>query len=108
MTRHRRSWLALALASLLAPGCGLIYTHVTIPLDDNLSGQHVHLDERELRSGQGDTRHLAINGLAVDWGDRGVGALATRFHMEKVAYADLEVLSVLGVWRQQWVHLYGE
>lgn len=28
--------------------------------------------------------------------------------IETVHYADLETLSVLGVWNQRWVHVYGE
>ena len=37
-----------------------------------------------------------------------VGLLGRKVGMTQVYYADLEVLSVMGVWTQRWIHVYGD
>lgn len=114
MTPHattRALLAAAALALLLLPGCGILYRHVTKPLDLNLQGESVHIDNgerRALRNAESDTRHLTINSARVEWGNRGIGYLAKRFRMSQVNYADRETMTILWFWRQEWVHIYGK
>ena len=37
----------------------------------------------------------------------GIGELGRRGGFDEVFYADLEVRSILGIWTQTWVHVYG-
>jgi len=105
--RLARALLPLLLASALT-GCGLIYTHVTKPLDTNFTGQQIEpLDGMSIH-GRNSSKHLTVESLQVEWGDRGIGQLAKDFGLQKVYYADIETLSVLSIWRQRWIHIYGE
>jgi hypothetical protein len=45
--------------------------------------------------------------VRVDWGSDGIGDVAKRTGFERVYYADLETLTVLGVWEQRWARVYG-
>ncbi len=46
--------------------------------------------------------------MRVDWGSDGIGDIAKRHGFARVDYADVETLTVLGVWTQQWARVYGE
>jgi hypothetical protein len=96
----------LAACALLAgaPGCmsGLIYTHVTVPLDVNLDRTPVSTKEAR------DSANTLQYYLRIDWGSDGIGDVARRHGFTRIDYADLETLSVLGVWKQQWAHVYGQ
>jgi hypothetical protein len=46
--------------------------------------------------------------VRVDWGSDGIGDIAKKYGFSRVDYADLEILTVFGVWSQERVHLYGE
>jgi hypothetical protein len=91
-------------------GClsGGIYTHVTEPLDVNLNETPVH------DGGEGESwktlRVPITSGLfvQVDWGSDAVGDAARSAGITTVHYADLEILSVLGIWTQRWAVVYGE
>lgn len=97
----------LAACALLAgaPGCmtGLIYEHVTVPLDVNLD--HTPVASEDERESANTFRYYVFR---VDWGSDGIGDVARRFGFTRVDYADLETLSVIGVWTQHWAHVYGE
>jgi len=93
------------------PGCGLtghVYKHVIKPLDTNLSGDPITEPLSVIRRNRLDTKRITVNALDFEWGDRGIGTIAEEWGLEVVYYADVELLSVLGgVWKQQWVHIYG-
>jgi hypothetical protein len=46
--------------------------------------------------------------LQVDWGSTAIGDGMRAAGLTRVHYADLETLSILGLWTQRWIHLYGE
>ena len=102
--------LGLAVCLVGATGClsGGIYTHVTKPLDVNLNHTPVH------DGGRGDSwktlRIPITSGLFIqfDWGSDAIGDTARRAGMTTIHYADLETLSVLGLWTQRWAVVYGE
>jgi hypothetical protein len=99
-----RRALLLALVVLVTPGCltGLIYTRVTVPLDVNLDETPVH------RESDSDSWNTIQYYVQVHWGSAGIGDVAKRHGFTRIYYADLETLSVLGVWTQRWAHVYGE
>lgn len=84
-------------------GCtpGFVYTHNTEPLV---------IDFHETPAGQdaarGDTKHFSYY-VDVRWDENGIGEIARRTDMEEIYYADLETLSIFGIWTQRWVHVYG-
>jgi hypothetical protein len=81
---------------------GLLYTHVTVPLDLDAEGAAMH-DAH----GRQSVDMLALSVLRVAWGSAGIGSTAREHGFETIAYADLESLTVLGIWRQQYAVIYG-
>ncbi|MDG2148441.1 MAG: TRL domain-containing protein [Planctomycetota bacterium] len=109
MIRQRlaRSLLPFLLAISLS-GCGLIYTHVTKPLGTNFTAQQIEAFDGVSLHGRSSSKHLSGARLQVEWGNRGIGQLAKEMGLHKIYFADIETLSVLGLWRQRWIHIYGE
>ncbi|NOT32299.1 MAG: hypothetical protein HOP15_17775 [Planctomycetes bacterium] len=98
----------LAFVACLVPvvsGCagpqGFVYTHTTQPLTTDFHQTPVVGDEAA-----GDVKEIQYY-VRVLWSTNGIGAIAKANGFDKVHYADLETLSVLGIWTQQWVHVYG-
>jgi len=94
--------LTVLLPLLALSGCGLIYTHTVTPLDVNLNNTPVF----DGKGAKGDTKQIRYY-VSLEWDSRGIGDIAKKAGMTHVYYADLETLSVLGVWTQQFVHVYG-
>ena len=91
--------------TLLLTGCGgvgLVYTHTVEPLDINQNRT-----EAVQSSEQGDIKHIQY-GVGVMWNSNAIGDIAKKHGMKTIHYADLERLSVLGVWHQYTVHVYGQ
>jgi hypothetical protein len=94
----------MALLCLLMAGCtpGFIYTHQTEPLALNFrttpSGRN---------AAKGDVKHFSYY-VDVRWDKNGIGEIARKNDIEEIYYADLETFSVLGIWQQRWVHVYGK
>lgn len=104
------SCLAILASALLSTGCfsGAVYTHVTTPLDVNLDRTPFHRGERD---DSWKTLRIPLGSgffIQIDWGSDGIADAARARGMEKVYYADLETIQVLGVWRQRWAVVYGE
>ena len=105
MKKIRFASAALALVLLLAGcGMGLIYTHTITPLSLDK-----HRTPGARKEGIGDIKHLVLlyGPLSVAWGDDAVGAIAKKNQLQEVYFADLETLSVLGLWNQYTLHVYG-
>jgi hypothetical protein len=85
-------------------GClnGAIYTNVTVPLDVNFDATPVVSDDDS-----GNIKTLRVYYVQADWGDASIGAIAKDHGFKEVHYADLRTLSVLGVWTQRFVTIYG-
>lgn len=102
----RRLVLAcFALGASLASACvspnGLIYTHTITPLTENLRDTPV-VDAQ----GKGDTKQIDYY-VRVVWNSNAIGDIAKEHGFSEVYYADLETLRVLGIWTQEWAHVYG-
>ncbi len=94
----------LATVSIIT-GCGttgIIYKHVTTPLDINMSRTPFSVVEKE-----GDIKELAID-VRFLWGSNAIGDIAKANGMETVYYADIEELQILGYWSQHTIHIYGK
>ncbi|MBL8726786.1 MAG: hypothetical protein JNM25_00040 [Planctomycetes bacterium] len=97
--------LALAACCCMSTSCvsGLIYQHTVMPLTTDFRSTAVD----GARMAAGDTKHLKISYVDVIVDSNGIGEVARQNGLQQVDYADLETLSILGIWTQQWAHVYG-
>ena len=106
--KRRERGAALALAAIVAvttgcaAGTGALYSHVTRPLDANFDQTPVHSD-----SATGDQSSIQYY-VSINWGKSGLGDLAKKHGFTRIHYADLETLSILGIYTQRTAHIYGE
>lgn len=104
------SCLVILTVAVFLGGCGhisprgLIYTHTRKPLDVNLTET-----PSALNHAKANIRHLQYQ-FYVDlrWGSNSVGDIARQNGFETVYFADMEKLSILGIWKQYTVHIYGK
>jgi hypothetical protein len=100
-------WLATLslLAVLLVSGCasGILYTHTWQPLTIDM-----HHSPIVSTSGAGDIKHIAIYVASVAWDSAAIGNIAKKRGIHELYFADLETLSVLSIWHQYTVHVYGK
>jgi len=96
--------MVLAFALVLG-GCtyGILYTRTVMPLTINQRETPVTGTE-----GQGEIKHIQLSYFGIMWDDAALGDIAREKGMQELYYADLEYLSVLTIWRQYTVHLYGK
>ena len=89
---------------LLIGGCGigLIYTHRTTPLTTDFHQTPVGTD-----TGDGDVKTIRYY-LQVQWDENGIGEIAKRNGIDEIYYADLETLSVFGIWNRAYVRIHGK
>lgn len=98
----RVSAALLAVATL--PGCmsGFVFTQTVRPLDVNLNNTPFHQSAAESAA---NTLEYYVR---IDWGSYGPGDIAKDYGFSRIHYADLELLSVLGIYTRRTVHVYGE
>ena len=90
------------IARFLPTPWGRIYTHKVEPLHSNFSetlNQRIH--------GDSDIKHLEYY-VDIRWSSNAIGDIAKENGIETIYYADLETLSILGIWNQYTVHVYGK
>lgn len=92
--------LALGLCGCAGP-FGLVYTHTVEPLTTDFHQTPASNDQAA-----GDTKQIDYY-VRVLWSGNGIGEIAKRYGFDAVYYADLETLRVLGIWTQEWAHVYG-
>jgi hypothetical protein len=95
---------ALAMGLVLA-GCtaGILYTHTVRPL--TLNQQTTPATGAE---GEGKIKHIQLPYVGIMWGDTALGDVAKEKGLQEIYYADMEYLSVLTIWQQSTVHIYGK
>ena len=89
---------------MIGAGCtaGILYTHTVQPLTIN------HLETPiTATEGQNEIKHIQFPYVGIMWVDTALGDVAREKGLQDLYYADLEILSVLTIWRQYTVHLYG-
>lgn len=99
--------LAVLACIVVMQGCtqGLLYSHTTTPLTTNYQlTPNSDADKR----GDGSTKHIHVQ-LQAKWDTNGIGEIAKEHGLHDIYYADLEKVSVLlGIWEQEYVHIYGQ
>lgn len=80
--------------------------HTVIPLSTNFDNTPVSKTKPE----KSDVKHFFWPYPRVDlqWSHNAIGQIAKERGINRVYYADLESLSVLWIWNQYWVHVYGD
>ncbi len=99
------SCLAALVVILFLAGCsprGFLFTKATMPLDADLSET-----PNGSRYGKGNIKHLHYY-VDVVWGSNAIGDVARQNGIETIYFADLEKLSVLGIFNLYTVRVYGE
>lgn len=115
----RLGFILAALAALLSAGCGAVvsnghavlvgavYTRVKYPLTSDL-------DRTPAAEAAGSGKIIRIKepvsgyGIYAEFKSNALGEIA-RFHgLNTLHYADVERLSILGIWRHDEITLYGE
>lgn len=92
------------LACVASSGCapfGIIYTHTFEPLSTDFHETPVATEHAP-----GDVKQLHVY-VRVLWSGNALGEIAKENGIDQIYYADLETLSVLGIWTQEWAHVYG-
>ena len=94
------------LGALLLCGCtyGAVYTHITRPLTTNFHRTPVG----DAFHAKGDVKELRYNFyLRVLWDENSICSIAKDAGLKQIYYADIETFSILGIWTQYRVHVYG-
>lgn len=92
--------LFLIACVLMLQAC--VYSHTLEPLTTNFHNTPVGEKSKKLG-----TKHLDLY-LEFYWDSNSIGAIARQHGFEEFYYADVETLSIMGVWELKWVHLYGK
>jgi len=98
-------FMVVALA-LLFSGC--VYVHTVQPLTLNMDRTPVVAGEKT-----GSLKLITFPPLSgsyqlVAWDSAAIGDIAKKQGMQEVYFADLETFSILRVWNQYTVHIYGK
>ena len=86
---------------------GKIFTHVRIPYTIDLHNTPVTdipSDGKIIRIKE----PVSGYGFYTELNSNAIGEIAKKHGISKVYFADLEIFSVLGVWRHEKLHIYGE
>lgn len=101
--------LVLAVA-FLASGCttGLLYTHTVQPLTLDLHGTPVTQTEK-----QGSIKMISFPRYGGEyriaaWDSAAIGDVAKKQGMQEVYFADVETFSILHIWNEYTIHVYGK
>jgi len=89
---------------LLLTGCtaGLLFQHTKEPLTHDY-----HANPSGVTGAESDIKHIQLPYVGVMWGDVSLADIAREKGLQELYYADRELLSVLTIWRQYTIHLYG-
>lgn len=105
------SYTLLLTIMVTLSGCGLIYTHKTVPLDMDHSQTPACVTENggRLKHGEKNIKHIKYQYyLDIRLFSNAIGDIAEQEGIETLYYADLETFSILGIWNQYTVHVYGK
>ena len=90
--------------TLLLSGC--LYVHTFQPLTQDMHRTPVSAYEKT-----GTIRLITWplnNAPLVAWGSAAIGEVAKEQGMQEVYFADLEIFSVMRIWNEYTVHVYGK
>ncbi|OGW39191.1 MAG: hypothetical protein A2010_11930 [Nitrospirae bacterium GWD2_57_9] len=102
--KNLRLLTALLLLALL-PGC--LYVHTLQPLTVNMDRTPLSQAEKQGTVKTISLPYMGQTHLAA-WGNAAIGQVAKEQDMKEVYFADLEIFSVLRIWNEYTVHVYGK
>jgi len=92
---------AVGLLAACLTGCGLLYTNIVVPLDLNVEDVPT-----QPVTGKSDWKTVAYV-VQFDWDSAAIADAAHKAGIEHIYYADMEIFSILFVWRQRTAIVYG-
>ncbi len=88
------------------PPLGAIYTEIKAPLTVNFHNTPVGAPNKKYS--QKYTRYLNIFGyVSVAWDEAAIGEIAREGGITEIAYADYQVKSILGIYGEFQINVYG-
>ena len=99
--------LFLPLFGGCSPVTGRVFTHIRVPYTQDLNNTPVTNTHAS-----GIIFHAAepVTGyeLYIELNSNAIGDIAKKHGLKKVYFADLEIFSILGIWKHEKLHIYGE
>ena len=89
---------------------GLVYTNHRIPYTSDLIDTK-NVPEVVIHARGKITRirePISGYGVYAEWNSNAIGDIAERQGLQTVYYADMEIFSILGIWKDTKLHIYGE
>jgi hypothetical protein len=104
MRENRYILLMLAMVLLLS-GCttGLLYTHTFQPVTLDMHRTPVTENQKT-----GSIKLIALQYPLVAWDSAAIGDVAKKQGMQEVFFADVETFSILRIWNEYTIHVYGK
>ncbi|MBN1476839.1 hypothetical protein JXA47_08800 [Candidatus Sumerlaeota bacterium] len=93
--------------SPVKPPPGLLFTNVTAPLTTDYRETEAFPSRRAVHEETHYFWDVILTGLSFGWGEVDVPQIAQEHGITTVAYAEYELLSILGVYARYRVHVYG-
>ena len=95
----------------LLGGCslltGMVFTHIRVPYTTDLHSTPVtdiHSNGMIIRIEE----PVSGYGLYTEFNSNAIGDIAKKHGLSKVYFADLETFNILGIWKHEKLHIYGE
>ncbi len=102
----RRFCIAVGIVTVTLLLSGCLYVHTFQPLTQDMHRTLVSAYEKT-----GTIRLITwplSNAPLVAWGSAAIGEVAKEQGMQEVYFADLEIFSVMRIWNEYTVHVYGK
>ncbi len=105
MMRAYRLLCAVLLLSVVISGC--VYTHTVQPLTVDMHQTPLAQVEK-----YGTIKTIAFPPIfstnLIAWGSAALGDVAREQGMKEIYFADLEIFSILRIWNEYTVHVFGK
>ena len=86
---------------------GIVFKHIKVPLSEDLVNTPVIVIHVEGKIVQVE-EPLSGYGFYAKWDSNAIGDIAQRYGLKKVYFADMEIFSILGIWTEEKVIIYGK
>lgn len=103
--RRIATWALLLTLAVATSGCSVraaLFSKTVQPLMTDFQATPVAQQGRS----ESDVKTVTFY-VDVEWGDTGIGEIARQKGIAEIYYADIETVTVLGYWRQNFVRVYG-
>lgn len=107
----KKAGFALVLvAALLVSGCatGLLYTHTMQPLTLDMHRTPVSQTEKTGSIKMISFPRFGGESRLVAWDSAAIGDVAKKQGLKEVYFADVETFSILSIWNEYTIHVYGK